>query len=322
MINTIKVKSHAVMPVTYTAKLSIAYAKKQFYTYFIPFLPFTGKNSIIVIIMDELSGIGKSYRNKLSRVLENNYSVITPRLVSETLKIAAQESGRLLSRWNKSGWIKRIKMGAYIPIPLESTTSKVIVEEPFLVVDSLYGPGYIAGFSAVKHWDFSEQIIESVTYFTIKQVKNRNPVHGGIKFKLKTISRHKLFGLKTLWFGSKKIKISDPSKTMIDLLDDPKIAGGITNITDFFSEYIDSEDYNVDLLIQYAHQMNNKTIFKRLGLIYETMFNANENVLSIFLENISSGFSVFDPTVPSKLNICKWKLKTSEFWKQKYDRKK
>ena len=273
------------------------------------------------VVMDELSGIGKSYRNKLSRVLENNYSVITAKLVSKTLKVSVQESGRLLSRWNKSGWIKRIKRGSYIPIPLESTTSKVVVEEPFLVTDSLYGPGYIAGFSAVKHWDLSEQIIESVTYFTLKQVKNRNPIHGGIKFKLKTISKHKLFGLKTLWIGSKKIRISGPAKTMIDLLDDPKIVGGITIITDFLSEYIDSDHYDLDLLIQYAHQMNNRTIFKRLGLIYEMMFDANEEVLSLFLKNISSGFSEFDPTVSSSHNIIKWKLKTSEFWKMKYDRK-
>ena len=272
--------------------------------------------------MNELTGIGKSYRKKLSRVLEKNYSVITAKLVSETLKVPIQESGRLLSRWNKSGWIKRIKRGSYIPVPLESTTSKVIVDEPFLVGDSLYAPGYLAGFSAVKHWDLTEQIIESVTYFTLKKVKNRNPIHGGIKFKLKTISKHKLFGLKTLWIGSKKVRISDPSKTMIDLLDDPKIVGGITIITDFFSEYIDSEHYDFDLLIQYAHQMNNKTIFKRLGLIYESMFKANEEVLSILLKNISSGFSEFDPTVSSKYNIVKWRLKTSEFWKKKYDRKK
>lgn len=271
--------------------------------------------------MSELSGIGKSYRKKLSRVLENNYSVITAKLVSETLGISVQESGRLLSRWNKSGWVRRIKRGTYIPIPLDSTTNKVIVDEPFLVADSIYGPGYVAGFSAIKHWDLSEQIIESITYFTLKKVKNRNPVHGGIKFKLKTISGHKIFGLKPIWFGSKKIKISDPSKTMIDLLDDPKVVGGMTIIIDFFSEYKESEYYNFELLLQYAHQMNNKTVFKRLGLIYEIMFNANEDVLLNFLKNISSGFSDFDPTVKSLYSISKWKLKTSEFWKKKYDRK-
>lgn len=272
--------------------------------------------------MYELSGIGKSYRNKLSKVLENNPGVITPKLVSEILGISIQESGRLLSRWNKNGWLQRIKRGTYVPIPLDSTTSEVVIDEPFRIVDSIYAPGYIAGFSAVKHWDFSEQIIESVTYFTLKKIKIRNPNHGGIKFKLKTISEHKLFGLKPVWIGNKKISVSDPTKTMIDLLDDPKVVGGITIIMDFFSEYIESDYYNFETLVKYAYQMKNKTIFKRLGLIYETMFKANEEVLSILLKNISSGFSEFDPTVPSRYNIAKWKLKTSEFWKKKYDRKK
>ncbi len=285
-------------------------------------MPFKGKYSIILIVMSELSGIGKSYRNKLSRVLENNYSVITPKLVSETLGISVQESGRLLSRWHKNGWVRRIKRGTYIPIPLDSTTNIVIIDEPFLIADSIYGPGYIAGFSAIKHWDLSEQIIESITYFTLKKVKNRNPVHGGIKFKLKTISEHKLFGLKPIWLGSKKIRISDPSKTMIDLLDDPKVVGGMTIIIDFFSEYKESDYYNIELLLQYAHQMQNKTIFKRLGLIYEIIFDVDENILSKFSNNISKGFSDFDPTVKSIYSVSKWKLKTSEFWKQKYDRKK
>ena len=130
----------------------------------------------------------------------------------------------------------RIKRGAYIPVPIDSTSSNVVTEDPFLIAELLYGPGYIAGFSAVKHWDFSEQIIETITYFTIKKVKHRNPSHGGIPFKLKTIIPQNLFGLKTLWVGSKKIKISDPTKTMIDFLDDPKLVGGMSIVCDFFAE--------------------------------------------------------------------------------------
>ena len=272
--------------------------------------------------MNELSGIGKSYRKKLSQVLESNPAVLSANLVSSILNVSIQEAGRLLSRWNKNGWIQRIKRGLYIKIPLESTTTKIVIEEPYLIAESIYGPGYIAGFSAIKHWDLSEQIIESVTYYTLKKVKNRNPHHGGIKFKLKTISPYKMFGLKQIWIGSKKVSVSDPTKTMIDLLDDPKIVGGITIIVDFFSEYMDSEYYDLELLVKYSHQMNNKTIFKRLGFLYETVFNAKEEILLKFLKNISLGFSEFDPTVKSNFNNNKWKLKTSEFWKNKYDRKK
>ena len=272
--------------------------------------------------MNDLSGIGKSYRTKLSSILEKNFGVITAKLVSETLDASTQEAGRLLSRWCKNGWLVRIKRGAYIPVPLESTSTNVVTEEPFLVAELIYRPGYIAGFSAVKHWDFSEQIIESVTYFTCKKVKIRNPSHGGIKFKLKTVTSKKVFGLKTLWIGNQKVKISDPTKTIIDLLDDPKLVGGITIVCDFFSEYLNSEYCNIELLIKYAQEMNNKTIFKRLGLLFETKFEASEEILSLILKNISTGLSEFDPTIPSEYIITRWRLKTSRYWKMEYDRKK
>ena len=272
--------------------------------------------------MSELAGIGKSYRLKLSKILERNPGIITASIVSNVLSVTLHEAGRLLSRWCKSGWVMRIKQGAYIPVPLDSTDKKVIPEEPYIIVDGLYNPGYIAGFSAIKHWDFTEQIIESVTYFTSKNVKDRNPVLAGISYKLKTISEQKMFGLKNIWIGSKKIKISDATKTIIDLLDDPKLVGGMTIISDVMTEYLNSNYFDINLLIEYAKEMNNKTIFKRLGFLFETRFNVSETTISLLLNNTSSGLSDFDPTIPSNHIISKWNLKVSESWKNEHDRKK
>ena len=97
--------------------------------------------------MSKLAGIGKTYRIKLGRVLERNPSVITPRIVAEILKVSTQESGRLLARWNRSGWIHRLKWGIYLPVPLSSTSTEPVMEEPFLIAESIYGPGYVGGFS-------------------------------------------------------------------------------------------------------------------------------------------------------------------------------
>lgn len=190
--------------------------------------------------MNDIAGIGKAYRKKLGLVLESNPSILTPEYVSGGLHISSQEAGRLLSRWHKGGWISRIKRGVYIPIPISSKTNEAVIEEPNLIADKLYGPGYIGGFTAIKHWDLPEQIIESITYFTLNQVKDRHPSHGGITFTLKTISNYKVFGLKSIWYGSHKVKISDPAKTIIDILDDPKVVGGIRIVSDVLSEYLES----------------------------------------------------------------------------------
>ena len=58
--------------------------------------------------------------------------------------------------------------------------------------ENLFSPGYIGGFSAIKHWDLSEQIFESTVYLTTKSVTKRKPIFGSIKFKLKTIKPYKL----------------------------------------------------------------------------------------------------------------------------------
>ncbi len=272
--------------------------------------------------MEEISGIGKTYRRKLTEVLKRHHPVITAKIVSEILKVSLQESGRLLSRWCKNGWIYRIKRGAYVPVPLESSSGDVVIEDPLLIADSLYGPGYIGGFSAVKHWDFSEQIFETVTYFSRKKIIDRTPIHGGISFKIKTISDYKIFGLKTLWLGSKKLMVSDPTKTIIDLFDDPKLVGGFSIVADIFSEYRDSESYDFNLMIEYALKMKNRTIFKRMGFLLEVRFDSSDYEINQMLDKISTGLSELDPITPSRNVIKRWQLKVPSSWKKEYDRKK
>jgi len=196
------------------------------------------------------------------------------------------------------------------------------VEEPFLLAESIYGPGYVGGFSAIKHWDLSEQIIETVPYFTRKKIKNRQPVHGGVKFRLKTVVEHKVFGLQTVWAGSKRIYVSDPTKTMVDLLDDPRIVGGMAIVRDVFSEYLESEHYDFDLLLNYIQKIRNKTIYKRLGFLLDTSFSVSEDQLSALCAKIPKGYSTFDPTTASPCTVADWRLKTSQSWKALHDRKK
>lgn len=272
--------------------------------------------------MGNLAGIGKTGRKKLGKVLERNPKVITSETVSEALDISRKEASRALSRWCKSGWLFRIKRGAYIPIPIDSTSYDVVLEDPFVIAESIYHPGYIGGFSAIKHWDLSEQIIETVYYFSTKQIKDRSPIHGSTKFKIKTIKEHKVFGTKTIWSGSTKVKVSDPTKTIVDILDDPKLVGGMSIVYDIFKEYVESEYCDFSKLIDYSEKMGNKTIIKRLGFMIDVKFeNTPEEFIGIN-NTISSGYSNFDPFINSQAIIEKWKLKIPDSWKKEYDRKK
>jgi predicted transcriptional regulator of viral defense system len=274
------------------------------------------------MMMARLSGIGIKGRAKLSRVLQKNPDILTAPIVSACLKISPIQANLLLARWNQSGWAKRVKRGTYIPVPVEASSPDVTLAEPFMIAHSLYKDGYVGGFSAVKHWDLSEQIIETTYYFTTKKIRDHDPKHGAFKFKIKTIKPDKMFGLKSIWYGSQKISISDPSKTIVDILNDPKLVGGMTIVYDIFKEYLESKYCDLPLLLDYAKKMKNKTILKRLGFMLETKFETIPEIFKNLDNEISTGHSKYDPLLKCDFIVEKWMLKVPESWKREYDRKK
>lgn len=269
-----------------------------------------------------LGGIGKNYRKKLSLVLSKGLTVLNAKSVATILNVQESEARRLLSRWNKSGWVNRIKQGSYIPQPIDTIHENLGPENPLIVVEKIFSPGYVGGYSAIKHWDLSEQIFEVVNYFTLKKVKSTDQMIGNIKVRLKRISEYKMFGAKTVWIENTKVLISDPTKTIIDFLDDPTMAGGMTIVFDFFEEYMESKFYDFSLLINYGERMNNKTIFKRLGFMLEAKGMLGEKEEHLLRSLISSGLSKFDPTLDNLKVVKKWNLKIPMSWKKEYDREK
>lgn len=260
-------------------------------------------------------GIGTEYRQKLAIVMKAAKGIITPKLVSKTLNLPTQESGRILSRWHQQGWVKRIKHGVYIPIAVDDMTGESSMEDSWILATHLFSPGYIAGFSAVKYWDFSEQLFETTTFFSTKKIKNRHPVIGNTRFQLKTISDYKIFGTQTVWRENTKTLVSDPTKTIADLFDDPCIVGGMRIVQDIFQAYKESNFFDLKKLIDYAEKMHNKTIFKRLGFLMENMEQYELIAEYDLLKKISTGDSLFDPTVKNTSTARRWNLKIPEAWK-------
>jgi predicted transcriptional regulator of viral defense system len=263
--------------------------------------------------------IGTLSRQKLAKVLALAKGIVVPALVAKCLDVSIQEAGRMLSRWCRQGWVKRIKTGVYIPISVEDLTGVLSIEDDWVLADRLFSVGYIAGFSAVKYWDFSDQLFETTTFFTIKKLKNRLLLIGNTRFYLKTIVDHKFFGTKPVWRNNSKILVSDPTKTIVDLLDDPTIVGGMRVVQDIFLAYKASPFFDVSLLIIYAEKMKNKTIFKRLGFLMETLHLFDMISECHLRDKISKGYSLFDPSIKNVAIVRRWNLKVPISWRKKND---
>ncbi len=253
-------------------------------------------------------------RKRLAKVLRGAGEVITPEKTAEILSITREQSSLLLSRWNKQGLVKRAQRGLYIPIPLTAESRDVSPDNPSLIAMQLFAPCYIGGWSALEYWDMTDQLFHSVMVMTNKRPKSRNLKIDGMKFKLKTVSERKFFGLKAVWIGKSKIQVSDPSRTVADMLDDPRIGGGIRPVRDVFQNYLESENKDIGLLIKYCRKLKNKTAFKRLGLLLEMDATEETGAINICRNNLSQGYSKLDPDLNCSKIVTRWKLSVPLSW--------
>ncbi len=99
------------------------------------------------------------------------------------------------------------------------------LEDPWLVGVRLYSPCYIGGWSAAEYMDLTEQFFSTIMIMTTRKPRDRNPVIKGQPFLIRTVPENSLFGLIPVWQGRVKVMISDPARTLLDMLVDPKLGG-------------------------------------------------------------------------------------------------
>lgn len=257
----------------------------------------------------ELGGLRDKGRQLLGKLLLASKESFTVAEASQILNISRYRATWLLAMWARNGWLYRVRRGLYIPIPLQSSSTEVTPEEPWLIAHKIFSPCYIGGWTAAHHWGLTEQIFNSMYVMTTKKVHQREQNLNGVNFKVKTILPKRIFGTQTIWSGKVKVAISDPTKTVIDGLNDPAVFGGIRMVADVLSAYINSKEFNQDKLFKYAKTMENSAIYKRLGFLIEQLeFHASANIASNCKTNLKSGYSQLDPDVKGDRLETQWHL--------------
>ncbi|MBN2028642.1 type IV toxin-antitoxin system AbiEi family antitoxin domain-containing protein [bacterium] len=268
--------------------------------------------------MINLSGIGKLDRIRLIEVIRNTKGTISVAEASVILNLSLSKTAKILSRWAKKGWLTRISRGIYISIPLESRTNDIPLEDPWIIAEKLYFPCYIGGWSAAEYWDLTDQVFRTILVMTQRKPRNRMPVIKGTKFILMTVLDKAMFGLKPIWRGQVKVSISDPTRTVIDMINGPQSGGGIRFIVEMFINYLKSENANVDLLLAYANQLGNGAIYKRLGFLLERFAPNKETAIKICKLSLTKGNTKLDPKLKADRLVTRWRLWVTESWsKQK-----
>jgi len=256
-------------------------------------------------------GISRANRELLA-VLHRSFGA--PFTVSEAaaaLGAADDDARELLGYLSRRGWLARVRQGLYLAVPLDASTPGEWVEDPWIVAAKAFAPCYIGGWSAAEHWGLTEQVFRDVVVVTTRPTRRRDHVLQGMPFVVTHRAEERAFGLRQVWRREVRVSVSDPSRTLVDVLDDPSIGGGIRHVAAVVQEYLDSEHRDDAQLVAYGDRLGNRSVFKRLGWIAEVL-GVGGPLIAACAERGSSGLTRLDPTVDAPGRIVRrWGLRVN-----------
>jgi predicted transcriptional regulator of viral defense system len=182
--------------------------------------------------------------------------------------------------------------------------------DPWAVAMAALAPGYVGGWTALHHWDLTDQIFSTTVFVTARPVPRRRRTIGGDHFELRHRSESALFGTRRVWREGMPVEVSDRERTLVDCLDDPSLGGGLRHTTEALASYTERPDVSWQRLVEYGDRLGNRTVFKRLGYIAETLGFGDDELIDGCLGRVSAGIGRLDPGRPDEGAItARWGLR-------------
>ncbi|RJF80716.1 hypothetical protein D3874_26880 [Oleomonas cavernae] len=253
-------------------------------------------------------------RAQLVQVLVAAGDVIHIDDVAATLHLTRTSAAQRLSRWMEQGWLSRVGRGAYVAASIDTLGSERVLDDTWVLVPALFAPAYIGGRTAAEHWDLTEQIFKDVLVMTAQAVREKRQERHGVPFILKHVDERKIFGTKPVWRHQTRVAVSDVHRTMIDILDDPSLGGGIQHVSDCLNAYLRRPDRDDAKLIDYAIRFGNGAVFKRLGFLAERRLPGTDELVQLCQHRLSGGHAKLDPALACPRIVSKWRLRIPESW--------
>jgi predicted transcriptional regulator of viral defense system len=258
------------------------------------------------------AGIGQHNRRTLEILHRDAGPVFGVAEAARVLGVDRAEAARLLGYLARRGWLARVRRGLYVPVPLDSRRPGEWTEDPWVVAAHAFSPCYVGGWSACEHWGLTEQLFRTLLVVTARRVHERDVVLQGMPFQLTARPKDKMFGTVGVWRAQTRVQVSDPSRTIVDMLDEPRLGGGMRTVGEVLGEYMANEQRDDELLVSYGDRLGNRTIFKRLGYLLEHSGFDADALVAACLARRSSGLTKLDPAVEADGRIVRrWGLRVN-----------
>ncbi|MBN2390347.1 MAG: type IV toxin-antitoxin system AbiEi family antitoxin domain-containing protein [Anaerolineae bacterium] len=248
------------------------------------------------------------------------FTIEQAQTVGDELSLSPRRVRGLLSQLAGTGWIERIKQGAYaVRAPLFSAEL-----HPYAVAAMLVSSVAISHWSALTHHGFTTQIPPMIQASTSTNVVTPEMRQGAAyrprgravwralewEFEFIRVLPGHFFGFQNIWVSQwHRVAITDPERTVLDLFAMPQIFGSLQTGLETLEAYLSR--LNVEQLVDYALQYNVGAVIKRLGWALETL-GVPEHLTTPLQIYPKSAYSQLDPTGPSGGEpLTRWQLRNN-----------
>ncbi len=206
------------------------------------------------------------------RLRQHDLFYFTPRLLGDLLTLERPQVYRLAARLKEEKLIAEVEKGKYLLLGLEPER---VLANPLFIAAHLVSPGYVSYWSALHFYGFTEQAPRTV--FVATPHKKRTVTFNGLHFRFVALHPRKFFGYRREIVGELPVLIADEAKAIVDSLDQSRYAGGLAEVAKALPLAL--ETVETGLLIDYANQMQDKSLGSRLGYLLELLGHPAEGLL-------------------------------------------
>lgn len=246
--------------------------------------------------MSMRAGISTIGRNDLARLVGRGRRLIGVNDAARLLNADHREVTRKLARWAEMGWLRRVRRGLYIPVPVEAENPAAWSEDALYLADAVWTPCYFTGWTAANHWGFTEQVFRTTVVKTTERVRASHQTLLDHDYLVIHVPPETIWGTVALWRYDRRLQMADPARTIIDVLDQPALAGGIRHASELLTSYLDGKDERE--LVVYGDRLGNNAVFKRLGYLIGALRMNRPALESECRQRVSAGLALLDPSGP------------------------
>jgi predicted transcriptional regulator of viral defense system len=239
---------------------------------------------------------------------EENRQILTVADFMSFYEITASYARKMISELVRTGWLVRIAKGQYQLLPAKTGLDPFPMGDKFVLACQAFPDGFIAYGSAAEQHGLSLQVFNSVIIANTARSGTRST--GSLNVQLVKVATTNYLGFQSLNRGP-SVKVATLERTLIDCIDRPDLAGGISDLVEILERGKKRAD--LERVIELLSSYSSKSLIKKVGFLLEQFDYPLTEAQTDLLLRMSSGvktylFSIKIPGTSKPKYSRKWRL--------------